>query len=191
MYTAFGGALPAYYFGVRSRLFLSGALCAINPAKYNTSPASSITDPTSGDCGPGWYNSHGFALAKDTNGFQQLITFPTDPLYWETNTPAPVEVSESERALRTNEQGQTIGSGEDAQSDAELPDLVLAYGTEGQLGYIRSADIPAPPATEDEVRNLPKVAQPDGTVVATQPSVTIPLYADDGVSVIGDFRIGN
>ncbi|MGV9869205.1 hypothetical protein [Rhodococcus koreensis] len=190
MYTTFGNALPAYYFGVRSRLFLSGALCAINPAKYNSAPAASITDPTSGDCGPGWYNSHGFVLAKDTNGYQQLVTFPTDPLYWEAGA-AAAEVPESARELRTNDKGQTVGSGEAAQSDADLPDLILSYGTKGEIGYIKSADIPAAPTTEDEIRQLPHVTQADGSAVAAQPSVTIPLYAEDGTTVVGEFRVGN
>lgn len=92
--------MPSAFIGVRSRLFSSGALRVIKPYKYNSSPASSVNDPTTGDCGPGFYNSHGFVRAFNGTTYQEFVTFPSDPL--EFTAPA---------ARGTNEQGESYGSG--------------------------------------------------------------------------------
>ncbi|WP_328811714.1 hypothetical protein [Rhodococcus sp. NBC_00294] len=174
IYTAFGGTVPSAFIGVRSRLFSSGALCVIKPYKYNSSPASSVNDPTTGDCGPGFYNSHGFVRAFNGTTYQEFVTFPSDPL--EFTAPA---------ARGTNEQGESYGSGEDAKVDAELPDLVLAYGTDGQLGYVRAADIAEPQLDKSQIEALDEV---NGSFV--QETRVVPLLASDGATTLGEFRIG-
>ncbi|WP_416955180.1 hypothetical protein ACNKF0_01525 [Nocardioides sp. T5] len=68
-----------------------------------------------------------------------------------------------------NENGMSYGSGAAIDEHDPGPDLVAAYGTNGRCGFIRSA----------EARNQ---TDPDGQ--------DIPLYAQDGVTVIGEFRIG-
>ncbi|WP_299931203.1 hypothetical protein [uncultured Nocardioides sp.] len=68
-----------------------------------------------------------------------------------------------------NENGMSYGSGAAIDEDDPGPDLVAAYGTNGRCGFVRSA----------EARNQ---TDPDGQA--------IPLYAQDGVTVIGEFRIG-
>lgn len=63
-----------------------------------------------------------------------------------------------------NDRGMTYGSGAHADEDDPGPDLVAAYGTNGRCGFIRAADR----------------EEPD----------PIPLYARDGVTVIGWFHVG-
>ncbi len=64
-----------------------------------------------------------------------------------------------------NENGMTYGSGAGIDEDDPGPDLVAAYGTNGRCGFVRASDL-------------------------SQPGVTdVPLYAQDGVTVIGRFRI--
>lgn len=78
-----------------------------------------------------------------------------------------------------NELGMTYGSALDATSPDNEPDLIKAFGVDGTVGYVRSEDVNLPaPATREEAR-----AQQD--IGATW----IPLYAVDGTTVIGEFKI--
>ena len=79
-----------------------------------------------------------------------------------------------------NENGMTYGSGSGVDADDPGPDLVAAYGTNGRCGFVRAADRPQPPTTLAGA--LDRTGPTEGT--------TIPLYAQDGVTVIGRFRIG-
>jgi hypothetical protein len=78
-----------------------------------------------------------------------------------------------------NENGMTYGSGAGIDEDDPGPDLVAAYGTNGRCGFVRAADRPQPARTLAQALASPG---PGGRLV--------PLYAQDGVTVIGDFRIG-
>ncbi|NPC42033.1 hypothetical protein [Nocardioides sp. zg-1230] len=81
-----------------------------------------------------------------------------------------------------NDRGMTYGSGANVDEDDPGPDLVAAYGTNGRCGFIRAAD-----REGDQPRNPEEAAEymanldPDGR--------DIPLYARDGVTVIGWFHI--
>ena len=61
-----------------------------------------------------------------------------------------------------NDRGMTYGSGANIDEDDPGPDLVAAYGTNGRCGFIRAAD---------------------------REGDDIPLYAQDGVTVIGLFHV--
>jgi hypothetical protein len=74
----------------------------------------------------------------------------------------------------TNANGMTYGSG---LSPGRGPDLVAAYGTHGQLGYVRRADLNGP---------KPTALVTTGTIEEPH---AIPLYAQDGVTRIGWFRV--
>lgn len=78
-----------------------------------------------------------------------------------------------------NENGMTYGSGAGIDADDPGPDLVAAYGTDGRCGFVRAADRPQPARTLAQALASPR---PDGRLV--------PLYAQDGVTVIGEFRSG-
>jgi hypothetical protein len=81
-----------------------------------------------------------------------------------------------------NDRGMTYGSGAGIDEDDPGPDLLAAYGTNGRCGFIRSAD-----RERDQPRNPQEAVDymadldPDG--------YDIPLYAQDGVTVIGRFHI--
>lgn len=76
-----------------------------------------------------------------------------------------------------NDRGMTYGSGAAIDADDPGPDLVAAYGTDGRCGFVRAADRPQPALTLAGALAAPA---PDGR--------EIPLYAQDGVTVIGVFR---
>ena len=82
-----------------------------------------------------------------------------------------------------NEHGMSYGSGAAVDEDDPGPDLVAAYGTNGRCGFVlasdRQQDLPLGPA---EAADRQVDLDPDGW--------DIPLYARDGVTVIGSFHIG-
>lgn len=82
----------------------------------------------------------------------------------------------------TNQSGMTFGSGSGIDATNPGPDLLAAYGTNGAFGYIRATDRERahgqPPS--GLVVNAPEIP-PDG--------IDIPLYDQDGVTVIGTFTV--
>jgi hypothetical protein len=78
-----------------------------------------------------------------------------------------------------NDSGMTYGSGAGIDADDPGPDLVSAYGTNGRCGFVRGADLPRPGRTLA------------GAIAATPEEREIPLYAQDGVTVIGTFGGGS
>lgn len=89
-------------------------------------------------------------------------------------TPASARAAVSapiEGTVETNSAGQTYGSG------WLNPDLIEAIGVNGVHGYVLA----------DELDAVGKKTSPDDEV--SIPS-TIPLYAEDGVTVIGAFKVG-
>jgi hypothetical protein len=78
-----------------------------------------------------------------------------------------------------NENGMTYGSGAGIDADDPGPDLVAAHGTNGRCGFVRAADRPQLARTLARALASPS---PDGRLV--------PLYAQDGATVIGEFRSG-
>lgn len=83
-----------------------------------------------------------------------------------------------------NEHGQTYGSTMNLVSEAQAPDLVLAQGEDGTVGYVLYSDLHAQPATTpDEVEERIQSRS------YAQEKV-LPLYDSDGVTVIGSFVVG-
>lgn len=79
-----------------------------------------------------------------------------------------------------NESGMTYGSGTNIDDKNPGPDLIGAIGADGTFGYIRAADRAVneePPANPEEAANW------------KSKGYSIPLYAADGTTVIGEFKI--
>lgn len=93
----------------------------------------------------------------------------------------------------TNENGQTYGSAMYAPSPDKEPDLILAEALDGTEGYVYASDLNADlPNNPEELLAYTARNQkiwdnaPIGQVVIAR---TIPLYAVDGKTVIGEFPI--
>lgn len=82
-----------------------------------------------------------------------------------------------------NENGQTYGSELYATSPATAPDLILARGVDGTIGYVRSADL------NEEMPKTPEEALAQQNMHKVGDVRQIPLYAVDGKTVIGKFNI--
>lgn len=81
-----------------------------------------------------------------------------------------------------NENGLSYGSGAGIDEHDPGPDLIAAIGTNGRCGFVRASDRDdEPPADPEEALAYMADLDPDGR--------DIPLYAQDGVTVIGTFHI--
>jgi hypothetical protein len=95
---------------------------------------------------------------------------------------ASADASNEQFNYNTNEHGQTFGSAMFAESYETEPDLISAMGENGVFGYVYKEDLYCPtPSTREEALAMSQ------TRIKTQ---TIPLYASDGRTVIGEFIIG-
>ncbi len=82
-----------------------------------------------------------------------------------------------------NDNGMTYGSGASIDEHDPGPDLIAAYGTNGRCGFIRATDRgPGPQTLEEVVDHLADEQDAGGH--------DIPLYEQDGVTVIGVFHVG-
>ena len=188
IYTVTGTNVAPGDIGVRARLFKSGALCEAINYQYNFDPTPQLSLGTTATCGSGSYNSHGFvAVWNGTNSYTEYVTFPSNPLNYTApaarSAPANIEVKSG-----TNARGQSFGSGETSDPKAQLPDLIAAIGTNGTVGYIRSAELGGPAANPAAVSALP-TATVDGQKVYSSASKSVPLYSEDGVTQVGTFEL--
>ena len=85
----------------------------------------------------------------------------------------------------TNQNGQTYGTLENIKSFDDAPELIKAEGVDGTIGYVKSSDVftKMPESPEEAVKMQ---AERD-----SKGSYTIPLYAEDGKTIIGEFPVGS
>lgn len=179
IWSAFGQSMPPGYLGVRARLFKSGVLCQAVDYRYNLSVVTKWTYGTTSDCGTGSYNSHGFVNYNDpTNGRQEVITFPSNPLNY-TSPAARGTAVDATVQSGVNSAGQSFGSA-DVEAAADLPDLIQVFTKDGQVGYITKADFEGPGAA----------ASPQEAIARGTETRSVPVYDSDGVAKVGEFRFG-
>jgi len=128
------------------------------------------------------YFSIGYAMEHDVffqknykiNEKGQLICAKTNEIITEENF-------DPSKVYRVNEYGQTYGSSLFAVSFETEPDLILAKGVDGTIGYIYATD------SYGEVPKNPGEALARQKANAGQDRRVIPLYASDGKTIIGEF----
>lgn len=82
-----------------------------------------------------------------------------------------------------NANGETYGSDANAAWDAQ-PDLISAFATNGKTGYISRVALEA--ADGSDVNSLSQAA---AYIASTKSSRSIPVYEQNGTTVIGSFVI--
>ncbi|MFE9247476.1 ATP-dependent Lon protease [Streptomyces sp. NPDC007088] len=180
------GNVPAGYLGALARLYKGDALCKSAGYAYNSGPANSLSVPTQGNgCGTGAYYSYGATKAYNGNGYKAVYTFKSPSLNHRSvaarSTPSPQEAAD--RALPRNARGQTYGSGLDAGTPQAAPDLIRAYTTEGELGYVKRAELEDEPAPASPRQALAFQSERAGK------DRRIPVYALDGTTAVGTFVV--
>lgn len=109
------------------------------------------------------------------NGKGQLISA-------DNNEIITAENFDPSKVYKVNENGQTYGSAAFAVSVATEPDLILAQGVDGTLGYVYAIDLRGnEPENPEEAIAMQKANAGKERV--------IPLYASDGKTITGNFKI--
>lgn len=174
-----GQNIPAGYMGVYARVYVNDSLRSSSGWTYNTGKGNAMGTSTGVfdvflNPAEGIVFSQGKFALYNGNGYNEYSTNRTPSLDVSRITPASARAAVSapiEGTVETNSAGQTYGSG------WLNPDLIEAIGVNGVHGYVLA----------DELDAVGKKTSPDDEV--SIPS-TIPLYAEDGVTVIGAFKVG-
>lgn len=91
-------------------------------------------------------------------------------------------ITYQDTTIRTNQNGEIYGSELFLSEIGVEPDLILAIGINNVCGYVRASDL-------EPVINSPEEALEYQQTL--EPSKTIPLYEEDGTTIIGSFVIDN
>ncbi|GGK35278.1 hypothetical protein [Nocardia camponoti] len=144
IWTSTGSTVAPGIMGVRARLFKSGVICEVAGYQHNTAWISTHEAFTSAVCGTGSYNSHGFVRVYNGSGFNEYVTFPSNPIDYSGAASARSQRIEQESAADTSKTftvgGQTFGPASQSPDEPD-PDFVAAYSDEGEFGYVRSGDL--------------------------------------------------
>lgn len=105
-----------------------------------------------------------------------------------TQTASPAEAAGEEPAPKpeyaVNQSGQTFGSAMGATSPADEPDLIRAVTPQGISGYVRKADL---------YGVQPEFKSPAAAIAWQEAhwnqNFTVPIYASDGKTKVGEFVI--
>ena len=91
-------------------------------------------------------------------------------------------------AYPQNAQGETYGiSPQTAHSEDQEPDLIAAVGVDGVKGYVKKADLDKDMAKSPE--EAVAIMKQRESLKTTNTYEEIPLYASDGKTVVGKFRL--
>ncbi|WP_053387838.1 hypothetical protein [Leucobacter japonicus] len=138
-----------------------------HPANPNEFTGVGCSEPTSN--GP----VHGYVPLAALDGNVFTVTTSPEARWTATANYATAEIT----AWGTNNQGEDYG----VSNELGVPDLVRAGATNGKIGYVRNSDlIGTMPGSPEEVEAWQE-GQTD--------SRTIPVYDEDGITVIGEFVI--
>lgn len=153
--------------GSLARLYLNGSVVKSTNAVYNGSGAQSIIASTPTNSTRGNYYAGGISyIYNPATG-----RYRTNSLL---NSPAQTL---SEADVVRNENGEIYGSECDLLPCGIQPDLISAIGVDGTEGYVRDEDINYAPQTLEEALTYTSINR------------EIPLYEEDGETVIGSFLV--
>ena len=169
--------IPEGYAGVKARICnFSGSLTDSSDWMYL---------PTDWDAD---YNCHFTAQTRDQSGSHyarsQVQFYNGDGYTTYTCSATPnVQLTRSVPCTSTNQKGETLGSELFLAEFGIIPDLIAAVGKDGTEGYVRALEL-----------NVPSASSPDEVTTynaSLSDQRTIPLYASDGETVLGDFLVQN
>lgn len=172
--------VPTGYMGVLPRLYDSNSILKKSGGwQYNSTSASGMGLSSGKIYTLGTYYSFGQVKLYDGNGYDTYDTYRS-PIISHSGSRINIENKiKFDAGYKINKNGETYGLGISAITLGKEPDLIAAYGIDGTLGYVRSADFELEnPTTPEEA----KTNQNNRTRY-------IPLYDKDGETTIGSFKI--
>lgn len=169
------GNVPTGYFGIVSRLYnSSGTLVKSSGWVYNDTSLAGMSMTSGSYSEKGTYYSQARMQFYNGNGYNSY-TSNASPRIQRSSVPIIPK-----KLYEVNENGLTYGSGFYAESLDDSPDLIQAIGINGVEGYVYSKDINLELNNLDEVIDYINTGQPD---------YTVPVYTEDGVTVVDTFEI--
>lgn len=114
-----------------------------------------------------------------------FVTYTTEPTPYVSNGSSTMEVRSSagdEISIQSNEKGEIYGPECELNEIGIEPDLILAMGKDGTVGYVKAADLEGPELNTPEEALAYQMQRPN--------QWEIPLYREDGETVIGSFVVG-
>lgn len=174
VYAGTSKVVPIGYIGLQSRMYNSnGALEQSSDWRYSEIECVSFDSyvyvrADSND----YYYSKGRVKLYNGNGYT-TYTANASPNMSLQMSRTPVQVT-------INENGDVYGSEIFLEAIGVEADLIYAIGENGVEGYVKATDLEGP-----------VIKTPAEAVRQVRVNRTIPLYASDGISVIGSFVIQN
>lgn len=189
--------VPSGYMGGQARLYnTSGLLWTSSQMTYNTSKIGGFTVYSPRATHSSTYYSHSIAEFYNGNGYTKYTGYKSPNMtlsnsgfaafdeksYGESNNEYSTEVVDlmMEAEYEVNINGMTYGSGMSEFTIGEEPDLIAAIGVNGIEGYVKSDDL---------TPNITSIEEALEQAVANGDTSRIPLYAVDGVTIIGEFEL--
>ena len=164
--------VPAGYIGINTTLYNSnGALINSSGWRYNNAELLGMGISSGAIENPGTYRTKGSVKFYNGNDYYT---------YTVSSTPYLTFGSRSAANLSINSKGLTYGSDMEITSINMVPDLILAVGTNGVEGYVYSSDLYGENASLSEVK---------ASLNEPLTNHYIPLYKEDGSTVVGMFEI--
>ena len=169
---------PEGYIGANARVYSSsGVLKASTGWSYTTRDDPVYYEADVYYTASGYYYSKGQVKFYNGSGYNTYTCNATANL-----TPTKPSLLNSQKSqVNVNNSGERYGSQLFAEEQGVELDLILAEGTNGEIGYIRAEDIRG--ADVNTVEEA--LAYEQGRT-----SYTVPLYREDGATVIGEFNFG-
>lgn len=164
---------PAGYFGALARLYNDDyELVKSKGWWYNNEELGGTMYCTDSCYTAGTYYSKGQVKFYNGNGYTTYTCYSSPNLQLtKTSVPESYEV---------NTRGLTYGTDYYSESPETTPDLIRAVGINGTKGYVYSKDLDYQPNTLEEVLSY---------IEEEHTNYTIPVYAEDGITVIDQFEI--
>lgn len=194
--TANNQKVAAGWMGVLPRLYESnGNLCKQPSAwSYNDEVEAGVGNLIAWSCGSGAYFGWGVSESWNGSGYTEVNTARSPNFNYSAAAVIQSTNSVSEATVhgtypwKRNAAGQSFGSAADAPTLADEPDLIMVVASNGKSGYAyrdqltpQSAANPAAAVAEQRARQA----------AGAHAAKAIPVYAEDGVTVIGEFEFSN
>lgn len=179
--------LPEGYMGTQPRLYNSnGVLFASGTWRYTTYNTSVAGYATSFNVEKDtYYYSQGMVALYNGDGYTRYSCTKTPNYMIQSRSRSTEDI-----VVETNANGEIFGAAPILEQINITPDLILAIGTNGKTGYVKSSDL-----------NMDYISNPDFATSYTNyieakmnscdqsSALIIPLYESDGVTVIGEFAL--
>lgn len=171
--TTDGTQVPANYVKASAELYRGQALASYGGSVTNGALSTGVTATTGQASGQGKYTAEGTTYYMGSDGAMKEVELENVSYTMSTRSNSDVGLISEENQIHTNSVGETYGEAMAVKHLNVDVDLISAIGKNGAEGYIKTSDLP---------HNIPDYVPYDHE---------IPVYENDGVTVIDSFFISS